>query len=168
MSFSPRVTAWCISGPWSNSIGGTNLNTFASTKVVLGALKSIKETIDNGYLLKIEDLVFAEAFSNLLEQAEYLFKSGYLLASGVLGRAVLEEKLRNLCKSKGIVFSKSNPTLTDFNTELYKLKYYDKIEFKSIDYLISVGNNAAHNLPIQESDVKKLLEGVVEVLKKHK
>lgn len=157
-----------LSKPWDDEIGGEQGNTLVNTKNIMGALKSMKETIDNGYLIKIEDLIFAEAFSNLLDQAEYLFDSGYFLASGVLGRAVLEEKLRNLCDSNKVTFSKSRPTLSDFNTELYKNKFYDKIEFKNIDHLSSIGNNAAHNKPIQKEDVKKLLEGVIEILKKYK
>ncbi|MBK7243522.1 MAG: DUF4145 domain-containing protein [Saprospiraceae bacterium] len=157
-----------LSKPWDDEIGGVQGNTLVKAKNILGALKSMKETIDNGYLIRIEDLIFAEAFSNLIEQAEYLYSNGYFLASGVLGRAVLEEKLRNLCDSNNLFFSKNRPTLNDFNTELFKSKIYDKIEFKSIDHLISIGNSAAHNKPINKEDVKKLIDGVIEILKKFK
>ena len=65
---------------------------------MLGALDSIREGIEAGRLLRVEDLVFAEAFANLIEQAEYLLKRNYFLASGVLLRAVLEEELRRMCE----------------------------------------------------------------------
>jgi len=157
-----------LSKPWDDELSGEKGNGLVNVRSMLGALRSMKETIENGYLIKIEDLIFAEAFSNLIEQSEYLFSQGYFLASGVLARAVLEEKLRNTCYSNGISFPKSRPTLSDFNTELYKKRHYDKIEFKNIEFLMSIGNNAAHNKPIIQEEIKKLIEGVTEILKKYK
>jgi len=124
--------------------------------------------IEKGYLIKIEDIIFAEAFSNLIEQAEYLLKQGYHLAAGVLARAVLEERLRNICSSEGVVFSNNRPTLSKFNTELYKKKYYDKIEFKNIDFLTAIGNNAAHNKPVANNEIEKLIDGVLDFLKRYR
>ena len=143
-------------------------NTLNNTYNILGTLKSMKETIDNGYLLRFEDIIFAETFSNLIDQSEYLFKQGYILAAGVLGRAVLEEKLRNLCKSHNVFLTKKQTTISGYNMELYKSKIYDKIEFKNIDLLASIGNNAAHNKPITKEEVKKLLTGVLLLLNKYK
>lgn len=157
-----------LSSPWDDIFKGNSGNTLANTKSIIGGLKSINETIDKGYLISIEDLVFAEAFSNLIEQSEYLYKEKYYLAAGVIGRAVLEEKLKNLCESQDIEFIKANPTLTVFNTELYKAKFYDKIEFKNLDYLISIGNNAAHNQPITNEEIGKLIKGVKTILLKYK
>ena len=157
-----------LSKPWDNALSGNKSNKLTTAKGMVGALKSLKETIDNGYLIRIEDLIFAEAFSNLIEQSEYLLSQGYNLAAGVLARAVLEEKLRNLCNSEKVVFATKRPTLSILNTELYKRGYYDKIEFKNIDLLTAIGNNAAHNKPITKEEVKKLLEGVLELLKRYK
>jgi hypothetical protein len=157
-----------LADPWREIFEGEKGNTLVNTKSMIGGLKSIKDTIDKGYLLKIEDLVFAEAFSNLIDQADYLFDQNFILAAGVIGRAVLEEKLRNLCDSQSIQIQKPRPTLSDFNNELYKAKFYDKVEFKNIDFLSSIGNNAAHNLPIKKEEVKKLIDGVKDVLLKFK
>ena len=157
-----------LSEPWIETFKGAKGNTLINTKSMIGGLKSIVDTLDKGYLIKIEDLIFAEAFSNLIDQSDYLFEQNYFLAAGVIARAVLEEKLRNLCDSQDITLSKSRPTLSDYNTELYKTKYYDKIEFKNIDLLISVGNNAAHNKPIRKEDINKLIVGVKAILTKYK
>jgi hypothetical protein len=156
-----------LSAPWDEIFVGDKANTFINTKSMVGGLKSINETLDKGYLMRIEDLIFAEAFSNLVEQSEYLFNQKYFLASGVIGRAVLEEKLRNLCENQNIEFSKQRPTLSDFNMQLYKSKFYDKIEHKNIDYLISIGNNAAHNQPVSKEDVKSLIDGINKILLKY-
>ncbi len=156
-----------LSNPWKSIFDGDKGNSLVNAMTILGGIKSINETIDKGYLLRIEDIIFAEAFSNLIEQAEYLYSQQYILAAGVLGRAVLEEKLRNLCSSQEIEFKKSRPTLSDYNMELYKSKFYDKIEHKNIDYLISIGNSAAHNQPITKEDVKDLIDGVNRILIKY-
>ncbi len=156
-----------LASPWAEAIEGNQANTLVNAKGILGALRSMSETIENGYLIKIEDLVFAEAFANLIEQSEYLFNQDYILAAGVIARAVLEEKIRNLCSQQNISFSKLHPTLSDYNQELYKLKLYSKIEFKKIDFLISIGNSAAHNNEFTKGEIMKLIEGVKSLLEKY-
>jgi|KBSMisStandDraft_5_1062788.scaffolds.fasta_scaffold227373_2 hypothetical protein len=157
-----------MASPWRETFIGSKGNALTNATSMLGALKSMKDTIDKGYLIRIEDLVFAEAFANLIEQSEYLFDQNYFLAAGVIARAVLEEKLRNLCFYQNVIFVKPMPTLSDYNNELYKAKFYDKIEFKNIDHLISIGNNAAHNQPFKQEEIKKLIGGVKDVLLKFK
>ena len=157
-----------LSKPWNSLLNEDYANTLTITYSILGTLKSMKETIDNGYLLRFEDIIFAETFQNLIDQAEYLFKQGYILAAGVLCRAVLEEKLRNLCRSHIVLPTQNQPTIHVYNTELYKSKFYDKIEFKNVDLLASIGNNAAHNKPITREEIKKLLTGVLLLLNKYK
>ncbi len=157
-----------LSSPWKQLFYAKDGNTLINTKSLLGGLKSIKDNIEKGYLIRFEDLIFAEAFSNLIEQSENLFSQNYFLAAGVVCRAVLEEKLRNLCNSQEITFEKSSPTLNTYNSELYKAKYYDKTEFKHIDYLISIGNSAAHNNPVERENIKKLIEEVKRILLKYK
>lgn len=156
-----------LSKPWSESIEGRKSNAYGNAIEIQGALKSIKQTIENGYLIKIEDLIFSEAFSNLLEQAEYLLEHNYFLASAVISRAVLEEKLRKICSQQKINFPKSKPTLSDYNQELYKTKFYSKVEYKHIDYLTSIGNNAAHNNKFENDYASKLLDGVKVILNKY-
>ena len=153
-----------LAAPWNEIFNGDKPNTSVNASSIQGGLKSIRDTIEKGYLISLQDIIYAEAFANLIEQSEYLYDQNYFLAAGVIARAVLEEKLRNTCISLKVLFTKTKPTLGDYNTELYKLNCYSKIEFKNIDYLISIGNNAAHNAPLQQIEVKKLIEGVKDVL----
>ena len=107
------------------------------------------------------------AFTTLSEQAEYLLDQGYFLASGVILRAVLEERLRSLCQHRLISFNKANPTLNDYNTELYRARIYDKILLKEIDTLIAIGNEAAHNdAGFTVDKAKQLNNGVKSILLK--
>ena len=156
-----------LSAPWKETFNGEKSNSLTNTTSMIGGLKSINDSLDKGYLMRIEDLIFAEAFSNLIEQSEYLLNQKYFLAAGVIGRAVLEEKLRNLCESQHITINKDRPTLSDFNMELYKARFFDKIEYKNIDYLISIGNNAAHNQPVADEDIKSLIDGTKKILIKY-
>lgn len=112
---------------------------------VVGSLKSIKESLDDGLLIGLEDIVYAEAFSNLVDQAEYLYEQGYFLASGVILRAVLEERLKKLCEQNECSPGKARATVADYNQNLYAAKVYDKITFKHVDSMAAVGNAAAHN-----------------------
>jgi hypothetical protein len=126
-----------------------------------GALKGIRQSLQEGLIVRFEDLVLAETFSDLCEQADYLFQQGYFLAAAVIARAVLEERLRRLCTAHECLPDRERPTLGDFNTELYKRTIYDKITFKHVDALAAIGNNAAHNNPdLEKQDVRRLLDGL--------
>ncbi len=153
--------------PWQDDLTAnwTNLSVFAiSTQSTLQAIASLER---DGLLIQLEDLVFADAFANLLEQSEHLQTQGYSLAAGVILRAVLEERLRRLCDQHGLVIKKAKSTLADYNTALYKGSIYDKIMFKEIEALIAIGNAAAHNEPSLKTDsVARLHDGVVRVLQR--
>ena len=132
-----------------------------------GTLKAIRVSASEGLLLELQDLILADAFTNLVEQAEYLLDQGYFLASGALLRAVLEERLRRLADSHALALSKPRATLNDYNTELYKASVYDKITFKDVDGLAAIGNDAAHNSAnLSAADVSRMREGVIRLLQK--
>jgi hypothetical protein len=132
---------------------------------VLGSLKSIKENLDDGLLVRFEDIVYAEAFSDLVEQAEYLYEQGYFLASGVILRAILEERLKKLCEQNGCIPEKRRPTINDYNQNLYTAKIYDKVAFKHVDSMAAVGNAAAHNdSQLDKQEVERFLRDLPQFL----
>lgn len=140
-------------------------NRVEEAKSVLGSLRSIKDSLDDGLLVGFEDIVYAEAFSDLVEQAEYLHEQGYFLASGVVLRAVLEERLKKLCEQNGCLPGRSRPTIADYNQSLYASKVYDKITFKHIDSMAAVGNAAAHNDPeLDRGEVERFLRDLPQFL----
>jgi len=148
--------------PWQDIYEGSKKgNRVESAMSVLGALKSIKESLEDGLLIDFEDIVYAEAFSNLSEQAQYLFEQGYFLASGVLLRAILEERLKRLCERHGSIPGKARCTIADYNQNLYASKIYDKISFKHVEAMAAIGNAAAHNDPnLTKEEVERLLRDV--------
>jgi hypothetical protein len=150
--------------PWRESFSSKK-NTLASVKVSLGTLEGIYETIKKGLLVRFEEMVRAETFESLLEQAEHLLCLGYFPASGVLGRAVLEEHLREWCQQMSCIPAKVKPTISDFCANLYSAKHITKSQMKHIESLASVGNDAAHNAKtLSEPDVRRLLRDIREIL----
>jgi hypothetical protein len=116
-------------------------------------------------LQTITQLVKAETLADLLDQAEHLYESGYHLAAGVIGRAVLEEHLRTTCFNLNCSPTKKRPTINDFNQALDGIQYYSKIKMKQVDTLEAIGNDAAHNNPeMDSSDVKTLLTDLPEII----
>jgi hypothetical protein len=153
---------------WSDAFGGDESNQFVIAQVLLGKLEALKEAIDGDLLVRVEDLVMADAFADLLEQADELLEKGYLLAAGVLGRAVLEEHLRKLCDRQGCLPS-AKPTIHDLNQALYKTSYFDKLTMKQVDVMATAGNHCAHNTdpPLTSADVRQLLTDVAGFLQRH-
>jgi hypothetical protein len=152
------------SNPWRDQLESEMSSLGSNAVKTLAALKAIQEVVDAGFLFRLEDFVFAEAFSDLLDQADYLNEQGYVLAAGVLGRAVLEERLKRLCVANGCSPDKTRPTINDFNTQLYTTTVYDKSMFKHVDAIAAVGNDAAHGETVEKPDIERLLRDVRDFL----
>lgn len=140
-------------------------NNTTAVKSMLGTLASVLESVEHGRLAAFEEIVFAEAFANLIEQAEYLLEKDFHLAAGVMFRAVLEERLRRLCDVHGAMPTKTRPTIADYNQSLYKVNVYDKIVMKQVDTMAAVGNAAAHGTDdFDPSDIVQLHSNLVSFL----
>ena len=153
--------------PWKDAFEKKH-NTAEHATEMMGMLIGIKDAVERDLLITVEDLVFAEAFSDLLSQGEYLLSEGYYLAAGVLGRAVLEEQLRKWCQHATCFPSKARPTMSDFYTELQKASKLNKIEIEHVKSLAAVGNAAAHNeSTLKKEDVERLIRDVRDFLVRH-
>lgn len=113
----------------------------------LSRLKAIflaaKEDFEGGYLNSLRNIVQAEVFSNELEQAEELLRTGYRTAAAVIAGVVLETALRDLCTTHGI----EHGTLNRMNDDLAKAGAYNANQKKQITSLSSIRNSAAHGKP---------------------
>lgn len=84
--------------PWVRRLTNDGCDNYNdSVEYPLAALETVKYAIDEGLLCSYRELIMAEAFADLYEQGQHLLAQGYFLAAGVIFRAVLEEKLRELC-----------------------------------------------------------------------
>jgi hypothetical protein len=145
---------------WQGSFAEPN-NYLSNALAMQGAIQGIKKALERGMLVKVEDLVLAETFDDLLEQGDYLQGHGYFLAAGVLGRAVLEEHLRKWCDRSGCKPTIPKPTIDHYKTSLYTANHLDKISMKHVEAMAAIGNDAAHaKTGLKADDVKRLLHDV--------
>ena len=93
-----------------------------------------------GYLATVKNLVQAELFDDELEQAKELLKNDYYVAAAVIAGAVLETRMRELCKEKEVAIGKLNK----MNDDLTKNGIYTSLIQKQITALAAIRNSAAH------------------------
>jgi hypothetical protein len=79
-------------------------------------------------------------FESELEQAQELFRSGYLSAAAVIAGAVLETTLRQMCQDRGM----QTGTLDRMNADLAKAGTYNSLVQKRVTALAAIRNSAAH------------------------
>ena len=122
----------------TSTIGGINI------------LKSIRHEIDQDWLTTISQLVSAEIFSDFLEMAKHLLDNKYKDPAAVIIGSVLEEHLRNLCKTNSIdtTFLKNGDTVPKkadtMNADLCKGGAYNLMIQKNVTAWLDLRNNAAH------------------------
>jgi hypothetical protein len=154
--------------PWRPLLLRDKRHVLPAAEKLLATLQAIEDTLQAGLLVHVEDLIRADAFADLLERADYLLSESYHVSAGALGRAVLEEHLRNWCDRAGCMPSKERPTLADYNAALYRGKHLDKLTMKHVEGLIVIGNAAAHvEANLKTEDVQRLLRDVREFLSQH-
>lgn len=154
--------------PWSENLNHSGYDhSLREVEMNLAALTTIQAAIKEGLLSRYEDLIIADTFADLTEQANYLLSSNYFLAAGVIYRAVLEERLRGLCKRNGCTPTKSKATINDFNQSLYTSNppVYDRSMMLGVSALASIGNDAAHNkAELKKTDIERLKTGLEDFL----
>ena len=180
----PRLRRWLSETELFKGIAGDMLNSWKDQLVlpkkavvyretsigwILATLETVRYAIDEGLLGTYDDLLYAEAFGDLVEQGQHLLSQGYFLAAGVIFRAVLEERLRRLCEKHNCQTLKDKPTINDLNMSLYKADspVYSKSVMMQVTALEAVGNYAVHNDPsLTIEDVSRLQNGLIEFLAK--
>jgi hypothetical protein len=141
-----------------------------------GALKALRNDIESGYLVGLQELIHADLFSDFLEMAEHLLKEGYKDPAAVLIGGVLEEHLRKLCGKNDILTDYTNskgdsrPKKADtMNADLAKDGVYSKLDQKSVTAWLDLRNKAAHGRydEYSKDQVELLLQSVRDFLVRH-
>ena len=132
---------------------------FDSVAQLFGTLKSLREEYANDFLGGFNEMVDAELFTDILEQAEYLLSQRYFRASAVVAGVSLESHLRKLAEKSSIPLTKDDGGYINaeyLNSELRKKEVIDKTINKSITGWLGLRNDAAH------PDTKDINEGLIE------
>ena len=144
---------------WNYAVSFSSPFNFDSVAKLFGTLKSLREDYANDFLSGSNEMVDAELFTDILEQAGYLFSQSYFRASAVVAGVALESHLRKLAEKNSI------PITTDdgkyikadsLNGDLLKNKIIDKTMHKSVTGWLGLRNDAAH------PDSKEIKEGLIE------
>ncbi|MDB6116784.1 MAG: hypothetical protein JWO08_565 [Verrucomicrobiaceae bacterium] len=134
----------------------------------IGTLEHLQLALRSGLLGNTGELVRAEVFLGLLEQAECLNESGYFIAAGVLARAVLQEHLKAWAEQACVILQTDQPTLDDFTGALHESKIYPLTVMKHIEAMAAIGNSATHNKEeLTQDEVTQLLTEVRDFVCKH-
>jgi hypothetical protein len=141
------------------TVGTTNYDIFKRMNAVFLAAK---EDFEGGYLHEVRDLIQAEVFDSELEQAEELLASSYYSAAAVIAGVVLETRLRQLCKDRGI----PTANLNKMNADLAKVGVYNKLTQKQIEVFADIRNSAAHGESgkFTQNDVTNMVRDVRDLL----
>ena len=138
---------------------------------LIGVLLAAKSDIEGGVLLKIEQLIRADTFADIHEQATYLLDNRYKDAAAVLFGAVLESALRKLCEKQGLAIG-LNEAIDLMNTKLASgtSQLYSKLVQKQITAWADIRNNAAHGHfdKYSEKDVEDMGKWISNFLQEHK
>jgi hypothetical protein len=125
--------------------GGSRIRSLAC---ILTALRSDYEA---DRLQSFRELVHADLFADLLEQADHLLEQGYKDAAAVTAGAVLEEHLRKLCSRHTVPTTFTDGAgnvrpkkLDTMNADLAKSSAYGKIEQQSVTAWAAIRNAVAH------------------------
>jgi len=124
----------------------------------LELLKAAKDDYVGGYLFNARWLIQAEVFSDTLEQASELLRSGYKDPACVVAGVALETTLKELCSRNGIPVAK----LDKMNADLCKSGIYNMGMQKQITAWAERRNTAAHGewSEYREADVEDMINGV--------
>ncbi|MCD6452824.1 MAG: hypothetical protein J7K77_00795 [Dehalococcoidales bacterium] len=132
----------------------------------LQILQSLETRIDS-VLSDVQGSLLAELQDKELETAEELLKIN-LRSAGSLAGVILENHLQKVMQNHNIPISKKNPTISDMNDPLKSNNIYDVPIWRKIQYLADIRNLCSHKKDREptEAEVKELISGVNEIIKK--
>lgn len=143
----------------------------------INILKSIRDEVENDWLISLKEMVSAEIFTDFLDMSKYLLENKYKDPAAVMIGSVLEEHLRQLCKknSVDIEFEKSSgnyvPKKADrLNSDLVKEGVYGGLEQKSVTTWLDLRNKAAHGKydEYSKAQVDLMYQGVMNFIMTNK
>jgi hypothetical protein len=109
---------------------------------VLGSLRSLREAVDKGHLVTLQQLARAEVLDDFMTQSRALLDAGYHVAAMVLIGGVLEEHLGKLCLLRNVLPA-SRSGLSVFNDALRGV-VFDQPQWRRVQALADLRNQAAH------------------------
>ena len=102
-----------------------------SVSAGMGILQAVLEDIDQGFIETVRQLIAAELFSNLFEQAAHLLENSYNAPAASLAGAALENGLRSIAHRNGIQV-REKEDLSALNHKLADKEIYNRLVQKKV------------------------------------
>ena len=127
----------------------------------IGVLRGLKEDVEQGFLVSVQELVKAEVFTDFLEIAGHLLDNNYKDPAASLIGAVLENGLRDIASKHSITFAKRDG-VDEINKKLTAGSVYSALVHKQVDVWRTIRNSADHGKFAEYTitDVKNMKSGV--------
>lgn len=113
----------------------------SQVNAVVGVLTGALDDLEGGFLEGQERLVAGVIFDSVLEEARTLARAGFKDPAAVLGRVVLEDALRRLCRNRGL---DDTVRASMMNDALKTAGHYAQPQWRLIQTYLDIGNSAAH------------------------
>ena len=132
----------------------------SSARAGIGILEAVLEDVEQGYIETVRQLITAEVWSDLFDQAGYLLNSGYEAPAASLAGALLENGLRSVAGSNGVAV-KDGDNLPSLNQKLADKGVYNRLTQKKVSFWTDVRNAADHGRfeQLDRTDVDDLVKG---------
>lgn len=144
----------------------------SDVEIGISILQSVRDEIAGDWLFSIKGLITAEVFADFVGMANYLMEQDYKDAAAVIAGSVLEEHLRQLCRSNNIevdieTASGIKPKKADrLNADLASAEVYSKLDQKAVTLWLDLRNKAAHGqyAKYNKEQVASMISGVTEFM----
>lgn len=132
-------------------------------------LRAAREYIDFGPVARVEELVAAEIFTDLLGIANRSLREGRLAAAAIVGAAVLEDVMRRCARHRKIDIRENVDTLAELNARLAAAGIYLAPTRDKISIWAKLRANAEAGSLSEDSrgEVERMLRGVREFVNDH-
>lgn len=132
----------------------------------LNIISSVKRRFESS-LFDIKQLVQADLFDSELEAARELNKKGFARGAGAIAGVVLEKHLAQVCDNHGVMVTKKNPAINDYNQLLKDGDVIETKDWRFIQHLADLRNLCDHDKKKEpkKEDIEDLLVGVEKISK---
>ena len=133
----------------------------------LAVLRAAREYIDFGPVARVEELVAAEIFTDLLGMAARMLREGRAAAAVTVAAAVLEDVMRRSARHRRIEIRENVDDIAALNAKLAASGVYRKPLQDKIDAWAAMRTRAEANQPDARAEIERMLKGVQDFLNDH-
>ncbi len=131
-------------------------------------LRAAREYIEFGPVARVEELVAAEIFSDLIGMAGRLLREGRMTAAVIVAGAVLENVMRRSARHRQIAIRENVDTITELNAKMVTGGAYPSALRKRVDEWAALRTRAeTETLEDAQPEIDRMIRGVQEFVNDH-